>query len=184
MKCSTLVSPPFLRHDVVLITCTEADSPAAPYLLAAAADMKKYRKAKGYRDIPVGYSATDTGALRPMLQDYVACRPDETERLDFYSVNTYSWCGAATKYQTSGYPALQALSQDYPIPLWMSEDGCNTAPPRDFKDQNAVFGPDMIDTWSGAMIYEWIQETNHYGLVSYGAQQAPDVTDGTRIVNG
>lgn len=184
-RCSTLVShgP---QADITPLTkpTTELDSFSAPFLLAAAADMKKYRRAKGYRDIPVGYSATDTGALRPMLQDYVVCRPDETERMDFYSINTYSWCGPATDYKTSGYPALQELSEDYPIPIWMSEDGCNTVPPRTFSDQNAVFGPEMVDTWSGAMIYEWIQELNHYGLVSYGTPLAPDVNEGSRIVQG
>lgn len=30
---------------------------AAPYIKAAARDMKAYRDAKGYRDIPIGYSA-------------------------------------------------------------------------------------------------------------------------------
>lgn len=27
----------------------------------------------------------------------------------------------------------------------------------------------MVNDWSGAIIYEWIQETNNYGLISYGA---------------
>lgn len=37
---------------------TTADSSiAAPYVKAAARDMKAYRDKKGYRDIPVGYSA-------------------------------------------------------------------------------------------------------------------------------
>lgn len=31
----------------------------------------------------------------------------------------------------------------------------------------------MSPYWSGAIIYEWIQETNHYGLVAYGS-----MTDG------
>lgn len=146
--------------------------------------MKKYRDAKEYREIPVGYSATDTGALRPMLQDYVVCRPDAKERIDFYAVNTYSWCGPETTYNTSGYPMLQKLAEDYPVPIWMSEDGCNTLPPRNFKDQDAVFGLPMVETWSGAMIYEWIQEMNHYGLVSYGPALDPSVQDGNKIVQG
>ena len=163
---------------------TEEDSSAAPYLLAAATDMKKYRDSRGYRKIPIGYSATDTSALRPMLQDYVVCRPNEAERMDFYSVNTYSWCGPQTEFKTSGYPMLQNVSDGYPVPLWMSEDGCNVSPPRTFNDQNAVFGKEMIETWSGAMIYEWIEETNHYGLVSYGPPQGANVQDGNVVVAG
>ena len=161
-----------------------ADSGAAPYLLAAAADLKAYGNARGYRKIPIGYSATDTAVLRPMLQDYVVCRPNETERLDFYSLNSYEWCGGSATYQTSGYTGLQASAEGYPIPIFFSEDGCNTVPPRDFKDQAAIFSEPMVDTWSGAIIYEWIQELNNYGLVSYGPQQAPDVNQGSSVIQG
>jgi len=153
-------------------------------MLAAAADVKNYRKAKGYREIPVGYSATDTAVLRPMLQDYLVCRPNVTERLDFYSLNSYEWCGNDATFQTSGYTQLQALFEDYPVPIFFSEDGCNTVPPRTFSDQSAIFGPEMVDTWSGAIIYEWIQETNNYGLISYGPQQAATVNQGSSVIVG
>ncbi|OAP59315.1 hypothetical protein AYL99_06613 [Fonsecaea erecta] len=161
-----------------------ADSGAAPYLLSAAADLKSYRDAKGYRKIPIGYSATDTAVLRPMLQDYLVCRPNVTERLDFYALNSYEWCGSSPDFQTSGYVGLQALAENYPVPIFFSEDGCNTVPPRTFDDQAAIFGPQMVDTWSGAIIYEWIQEMNDYGLVSYGPQVGADVNDGSIVVQG
>src|SRR5271156_2479893 len=112
-----------------------SDSPAAPYVLAAAADLKSYRQEKKYRDIPIGYSATDTAVLRPMLQDYLVCRPNATERLDFYSLNSYEWCGSASTYTISGYDILQQYADGYPVPIFLSEDGCNTVPPRDFADQ-------------------------------------------------
>jgi len=163
---------------------TLADSDAAPFLLAAAVDLKSYQVAKGYRKIPIGYSATDTAVLRPMLQDYLVCRPNETERLDFYALNSYEWCGSTPTYQTSGYVALQADAENYPIPIFFSEDGCNTVPPRTFDDQAAIFGPDMVNTWSGAIIYEWIQETNDYGLVSYGPFAGGEVNDGSVVVEG
>ena len=161
-----------------------SDSGAAPYVLAAATDLKAYRDAKGYRKIPVGYSATDTAVLRPMLQDYVVCRPSASERLDFYSLNSYEWCGSQTSYTVSGYNVLQDYAKNYPVPIFLSEDGCNTAPPRDFSDQSVILGPQMDGTWSGAIIYEWIQETNNYGLVSYGGFAGSDVQEGSSVVDG
>ena len=41
----------------------------------------------------------------------------------------------------------------------------------------------MSGTWSGAIIYEWIEEANDYGLVSYGPQAAATAT-GANIEGG
>ena len=161
--------------------------------------MKAYRDSKGYRKIPIGYSAgthsschtsshstanpppADIASLRPMLQNYLACGGNTSQTVDFFSLNAYEWCGPNT-YETSGYNNLQSQAQDYPVPIFFSETGCNTAPPRTFEDQAAIFGPDMADTWSGAIIYEWIQEANGYGLVSYPgtntASAAPNIVRG------
>lgn len=45
-------------------------SNAAPYVKAAALDLKSYRDSKGYRQIPVGYSGADVTALSPYLQNF------------------------------------------------------------------------------------------------------------------
>ncbi|RMD40166.1 hypothetical protein DV735_g4954, partial [Chaetothyriales sp. CBS 134920] len=171
----------FYVGNEVLNTLNE--SAAAPYLLKAAADLKTYRDAQGYRNIPIGYSATDTTVLRPMLQDYVVCRPNTTERLDFYSLNSYEWCGSTPTYESSGYVNLQAAAEGYPVPIFFSEDGCNTVPPRTFSDQAAIFGSKMVDTWSGVIIYEWIQEENNYGLISYGSNDTSTDSEGSTVVS-
>jgi len=146
---------------------TLAGSPAAPYVKAAVTDMKAYMAGKKYRPIPLGYSAADIAQLRPALQNYLACGDNMNESIDFYGLNSYEWCGDAT-YQTSGYVNLQAMSEGYNIPIFFSETGCNVGGARTFDDQAAVFGPNMVDTWSGSIIYEWVQESNDYGLVNYG----------------
>ncbi|EAW09875.1 putative 1,3-beta-glucanosyltransferase [Aspergillus clavatus NRRL 1] len=162
------------------ILTTKGGSAAAPYLLAAARDIKSYRDEKNYRNIPVGYSAADIAELRPMLQNYLACAEDPDERLDFYALNAYEWCGVSS-YAQSGYRELQKNATGYPIPIFFSETGCNAAPPRTFEDQAAIFGDYMSDTWSGSMVYEWIQEVNHYGLITYGPP-APGVNTPDKLV--
>ena len=129
---------------------TASGSIAAPYIKAATADMKAYRASKNYRTVPIGYSAADIAELRPQLQNYLACGDDDSASIDFYSLNAYEWCGDAT-YATSGYSNLQAMSEGYNIPIFFSETGCNAVRPRTFADQAAIFAPDMIVTWSGAM---------------------------------
>ena len=151
-------------------------SDTAPYIKAAARDIKAYRNSKGYRNIPVGYSAADIAELRPMLQDYLACGK-ESDNVDFFSLNAYEWCGSASSYTISGYSQLQANASGYPIPIFFSETGCNTAPPRGFEDQASIFGSEMAGTWSGAIIYEWLEEANNYGLVSYGPTAAATATN-------
>jgi hypothetical protein len=147
-------------------------SDVAPYVKAAALDLKSYRDSKGYRQIPVGCSGADVTALSPYLQNYLACGSDS---IDFFGQNQYSWCDPSS-FATSGYNIVYANASGYPVPIFFSETGCNLNPPRLFKDQAAVFGPQMNDEWSGAIIYEWSMEANDYGIVSYGASS---VTSGT-----
>jgi hypothetical protein len=154
----------FIGNEVIALA---NESLAAPYIKAAARDLKAYRNSKGYRNIPVGYSAADIAQLRPMLQDYLACGTNSSESIDMFGLNAYEWCGPNT-FQTSGYETLNTYAENYSIPIFFSETGCNTVQPRTFDDQPAIFGPDMNTLWSGAIIYEWIEEANNYGLISYG----------------
>lgn len=169
----------FIGNEVI----TQANqSLAAPWVKAATRDLKAYRKSKNYRDFPVGYSAADIKELRPMLQNYLACGSNPDETVDMFGINAYEWCGSQD-LQTSGYANLSAMSQDFNAPIFFSETGCITAPPRIFEDQSAILGPQMDDLWSGAVVYEWIQEANGYGLISYGPSVAPTAT-GSNIVGG
>ncbi|KAL8334829.1 hypothetical protein RB598_009177 [Gaeumannomyces tritici] len=170
----------FVGNEVI---STTAHSPAAPYIKAAARDMKAYRDSKGYRKFPIGYSAADIAELRPMLQDYLTCGGDPALTVDFFALNSYSWCDPSN-YNRSGYDALQAQAANFPVPVFFSETGCNVPGPRLFDDQQAIFGPEMARDWSGSLVYEWIEERNHYGLVSYGPPAAPDVPPATNVWDG
>jgi hypothetical protein len=164
------------------IITTTNESIAAPFIKSAVRDMKAYRNSKNYREIPIGYSAADIAELRPMLQNYLTCGGNASENIDFFALNSYEWCDPAT-YQTSGYQLLESEAVNFPVPIFFSETGCNKPGPRLFADQTAIFGPDMVNDWSGAMIYEWIQESNDYGLISYGPPVAATAT-GANIVGG
>ncbi|KAL8728671.1 MAG: hypothetical protein Q9166_005235 [cf. Caloplaca sp. 2 TL-2023] len=157
------------------VLTTEEVSNAAPYVKAAVRDMKAYRDSKNYRKIPIGYSAADVPGLRPMLQNYLSCGPSDADRAEFYSLNVYEWCGDSG-YELSGYSQLQKNASGYNVPLFVSETGCRISKPRLFTDQAAILGPEMSDTWSGAIVYEWIQEANDYGLISYGTMVDPKVS--------
>jgi len=161
----------FVGNEVIALN---NQSLAAPYIKAAARDMKAYRAKKGYREFPVGYSAADIAELRPMLQNYLACGSNAAESIDMFGLNAYEWCGT-NDMTTSGYKNLNSFAEGYNVPIFFSETGCNTVRPRDFADQSAILGPEMNELWAGALIYEWIEEANNYGLISYGPPVAVTV---------
>jgi hypothetical protein len=161
----------FIGNEVIAMA---NQSLAAPYIKAAARDLKAYRNSKGYRDIAVGYSTANIAQLQPMLQDYLACGSNSSEAIDMFGLNTYQWCGDSN-IQASGYDTLNTYAENYSIPIFFSETGCNVVQPRTFEDQSAIFGSAMNGIWSGAIIYEWIEETNNYGLISYGPEVSATV---------
>lgn len=53
---------------------------------------------------------------------------------------------------TSGYANLLEEGKNFPVPIFFSETGCNVPGPRLFEDQASIFGPDMNEHFSGAII--------------------------------
>ena len=119
-------------------------------------------------------TAADIPSLRPMLQNYLACGSNTAEAADFFSLNVYEWCGQSS-FDGSGYSELVQNATGLQIPIFISETGCRIPKPRTFDDMDSILGKDMEDVFSGAIVYEWIEETNDYGLISYG----PKVNDMT-----
>ncbi|KAL2891163.1 pH-responsive protein 1 [Ceratocystis lukuohia] len=180
----------FIMYDNLLgfyvgneIIAKSDQSHAAPYIKAAIRDMKAYRDSRGYRKALIGYSATDIVELRPMLQDYLTCGGNDDEIADFFGINAYEWCTPNT-YTGSGYDRLQEMAENFPVPIFFSETGCNVGSNREWEDMDAIYSDPMVNDWSGAIAYEWIEEKNNYGIVSYGPpadQDTPitgDIYDG------
>jgi hypothetical protein len=57
---------------------------SAPYVKAVTRDMRQYIRTRGYRNIPVGYSAADVAQNRMQLAHYMNCGTDD-ERSDFFA---------------------------------------------------------------------------------------------------
>ncbi|ORY01167.1 hypothetical protein K493DRAFT_278264, partial [Basidiobolus meristosporus CBS 931.73] len=139
-------------------------TPAAPMVKASIRDLKQYMKTKE-RYIPIGYSTSDDATIRVDCGDYFNCG-SEDERIDFYGYNLYSWCGDEATFQSSQYAARTEQFATYSAPVFLSEFGCNTNGVRSFHQVKAIFGPDMEDTFSGGIVYEYSEEPNNYGLVT------------------
>lgn len=171
----------FAGNEVVNDKLSARNSPV--YIKAVVRDIKTYIEYHSPRAIPVGYSAADDLQYRVSLSDYLECvENDLSEAVDFYGVNSYQWCGKQTMH-TSGYDKLVAAYSDFARPVFFSEYvfflffffvfafftnsryGCNEITPREFSEVQALYSKDMINVFSGGLIYEFSQEPNNYGLV-------------------
>ncbi|KAF9927144.1 1,3-beta-glucanosyltransferase gas1 [Linnemannia zychae] len=146
------------------VTNDSKTTPASAYVKALLRDAKAYIRTSGSRFIPIGYANNDDPEIRLQVQNYFNCGSDN-ERVDFFGINLYEWCGEGSTYQTSGYADRTADIASYSVPVFLSEYGCNLVLPRSFPEVKSIFGPDMTNTWSGGIAYEWSQEENNYGLV-------------------
>jgi 1,3-beta-glucanosyltransferase GAS1 len=133
---------------------------------AAARDIKAYLKSQSCRAIPVGHMAADYASFRQQLAEYLTCNAGADDIIDVFGQKPYGWCGPSSCHE-SGYNIMNSDFSELPIPIFIAEEDCNQVQPRTFEDQPSVCGSNMIDDWSGAIIYEWPEEGNNYGLVTF-----------------
>ncbi|CAR29251.1 hypothetical protein ZYGR_0Z01730 [Zygosaccharomyces rouxii] len=138
----------------------------APYVKAVVRDMKKYMKSQNYRQIPVGYSAADIASNRELAAQYFNCGDEDDARIDMFGVNDYSWCGDSS-FEKSGYSTKVETYENYSIPIFLSEFGCNqgVSDGRPFTEIGAIYSDKMSSVFSGGLVYEYSGEANGYGLV-------------------
>ena len=141
-----------------------------PYTRAVIRDLKDYITKHSPREVPVGYSAAD---VREILADswaFLECAIDgsssDNSKIDFFGLNSYSWCGGDATFETSGYNILVSQFSNTTVPVFFSEYGCNKVEPRVFNEVQALYGLQMSSIMSGGLVYEYVQEeANNYGLV-------------------
>lgn len=134
---------------------------SARYVKAVTRDMRNYVKARGYRPVPIGYSAADVAENRMQTAHYFNCGSDEV-RSDFFAFNDYSWC--STDFKTAEWDVKVRNFTDYGLPIFLSEYGC-IENKRDFGEVEALMSDKMTGVYSGGLMYEYTLEENGYGIV-------------------
>ncbi|KAF2758879.1 beta-glucanosyltransferase [Pseudovirgaria hyperparasitica] len=154
----------------------DATTDTAPYIKAVTRDMKSYISSRGYRKIPVGYSAADVEENRESTAEYMNCGTDD-ERSDFFAFNDYSWCDPSS-FTTSGWDQKVKTYSNYSIPLFLSEYGCITNT-REFNEIASLYGDDMKAVYSGGLVYEYSYEESNkgYGLVEIDGSSVKELDD-------
>jgi len=147
---------------------------AAPYVKAVTRDMRQYIGSRGYRKIPVGYSAADVDSNRLEMAEYMNCGTDD-ERSDFFAFNDYSWCDPSS-YTVSGWDQKVKLFGNYSLPIFLSEYGCNTNT-RKFEEVASLYSTKMTGVYSGGLVYEYAEEGSNYGLVKINGDSVSELPD-------
>ena len=155
---------------------------ASAFVKAAVRDTKAYIKSKNYRTIGVGYATNDDASIRIDMADYFNCGSNTANAIDFWGYNIYSWCGDSS-YEASGYADRTAEFQNYSVPAFFAEYGCNTPSPRQFTEVDAIYGSNMTSVWSGGIVYMYFQEANDYGLVSVSGNSVSKLQDYSNLSN-
>jgi hypothetical protein len=137
---------------------------AAPYIKAVTRDMRQYIGTRGYRQIPVGYSAADVDSNRLEMAQYMNCGTND-ERSDFFAFNDYSWCDPSS-FTQSGWDQKVKNFTGYGLPIFLSEYGCIKPGPRVWSEVTSLFSTDMSSVYSGGLAYEYSEEGQGYGLVN------------------
>jgi hypothetical protein len=88
---------------------------SAPYVKAVTRDMKQYIGERGYRAVPVGYSAADVSENQYLMAQYMSCGESQTQG-DFYAINNYEWCSPSS-FNQSGWDKLVETYTNYSQPL-------------------------------------------------------------------
>ncbi|KAF9245074.1 CAZyme family GH72 [Penicillium roqueforti] len=119
----------------------------APYLKAAARDMKAYAAARKYRAIPIGYATDSEYTYIQTLGEYLVCGGKSDEAIDFYAVNEL---GCNSSMSASDYDVLTSRLGGLGVPVIISETSCNHHAPRLFEvsTQTTLADYNSLKRWS------------------------------------
>jgi hypothetical protein len=161
------------------VTNSISNTNASAFVKAAVRDTKAYISSKNYRKMGVGYAADDDPTVRLNVANYLNCGDAETS-IDFWGYNIYEWCGDSN-YVTSGYIDRTAEFENYNVPVFFAEYGCNQivggGAARQFTEIQALYGVNMTGVFSGGIVFEYFQDTNDFGLVTTDGSSVSTLAD-------
>ncbi|KAG5653495.1 hypothetical protein H0H81_012705 [Sphagnurus paluster] len=143
----------------------------APYVKAAARDIKAYLKSKS-SSVLVGYAAINgAGNFRDPLANYLSCDNSganvDSTAIDIYGLNDYEWCGDSTFQQS--YAGTTGDFAGYNVVAYFSEFGCISVTPRLWTETGAIFSTDMSPVWSGGVAFSYFPAASvqgQFGIVT------------------
>jgi hypothetical protein len=151
----------------------------APYIKAAARDIKAYLNSISSSAL-VGYASIDgDSTFRDPVANYLSCDPSDknsaSTSIDLYGLNNYEWCGDSSF--AVAYAGVEGDFAGYNVAAYFSEFGCITSPPRLWTEVAALFSSEMSDVWSGGVAFSYFPAASaqgQFGMVNIS-------TDGTTV---
>lgn len=158
------------------VTNNKTNTAASAFIKAAVRDSKGYIQSKNFgRWLGVGYATNDDAETRDNLANYFNCGQDQASAVDFWGYNIYEWCGQST-FESSGYQERTQAFANYSVPAFFSEYGCNNpggGESRIWQETGVLYSDQMNKVWSGGMVYEYFQEQNDFGRLTWFSLNEP-----------
>ncbi|KAI0301302.1 glycoside hydrolase family 72 protein [Russula brevipes] len=184
----------FLGFDNILVfnignevVITPNTTVAAPFVKAAARDLKAYLASKSSSAL-VGYAAIngDSTWIDP-LANYLSCDPSGgnsgNTAIDIYGLNDYAFCGASTF--AASYAGTVGDFAGYNVVTYFSEYGCNNPYPRPWADVAALFSTQAAPVLSGGIAFSYFpaeSSDGEFGMVNISSDGST-VTTSTDFTN-
>jgi len=147
------------------VSNNNSNTEASAFVKAAVRDTKAHIAKKfPNRYLGVGYAANDDAEIRDFITPYFNCG-NQSEAIDFWGYNIYSWCGESDM-QKSSYAKHVEYFKSYSVPVFLAEYGCNVpngAAGRIWQETTALYSNEMTPVFSGGIVYMYFQEANDYG---------------------
>ncbi|KAJ6484485.1 1,3-beta-glucanosyltransferase [Mycena vitilis] len=169
-----------LAYNVGNEVVTPSASQAAPFIVAAARDVRAYLNFKSSSAL-VGYAAIDGPATFVTdVASFLACdRSTGPAAIDLYGLNNYEWCGDMAN---TTFDALNTRFADYGVAAYFSEFGsenCNPNP-RLWTEVPVMFSEPMTNVWSGGLAFSYFTDMSKghdFGMAVLAADNSSVTTN-------